>query len=170
MPGRFGIPPSGQRWKGFLCLESGIYPELVQGRSGDRQVPAALRQLPSGGPRGPTVYRRIVITRPGFRGDREDTSLAFFRSTCYIARACSSVAQLAERVAVLSQLPREIVDEKPGEFREAFPPPVRRKVILSQAPSRREGEGAETRASLVPRPPVAGSARHPRPYPGRVKR
>jgi hypothetical protein len=31
------------------------------------------------------------------------------------------------------QLPREIVVEKPGEFREAFPPRIGRKVILSQA-------------------------------------
>jgi hypothetical protein len=37
---------------------------------------------------------------------------------------CSSVAQSAERVAVIKlQLPREIVDEKSGEFREACPSP-----------------------------------------------
>jgi hypothetical protein len=59
--------------------------------------------------------------------------LIFRFSGGIVSAACSSVAQSAERVAVNMQLPREIVVEKPGEFREAFPPRKGRKVILSQA-------------------------------------
>jgi len=77
-------------------------------------------------------------------------------------RTCSSVAQSAERVAVKRgmndsreihsgmQLPREIVVEKSGEFREAFTLLKRKQEYGDPEPSsdfvKKVREGAETRA------------------------
>ena len=70
------------------------------------------------------------------------------------------------------QLPREIVVEKSGEFREAYPSPNAEhgnpepspEILLSR-------EGAETRASARTPGNPGGSARHPQPkYLGRVMR
>ena len=83
----------------------------------------------------------------------------------------SPVAQLVERVAVGKelQLPREIVVEKSGEFREACPPPHMENGNPEPSPELSLfREGAETRASA--RTPDGSSIRgkRPTPYPQEI--
>ncbi|MBW1921242.1 MAG: hypothetical protein JRI81_13620 [Deltaproteobacteria bacterium] len=70
------------------------------------------------------------------------------------------------------QLPREIVVEKSGEFREACPPPHMENGNPEPSPELSLfREGAETRASARTPDSSGGSARHPQPrYVGRVMR
>jgi hypothetical protein len=96
-------------------------------------------------------YARIVIARS--IAEFRDWNLALpelvlhFRKDHVILRiACSSVAQSAERVAVNPmQLPRVIVVEKSGEFREAFPPPGAEKGNPEPSPFRAVSERGRCR-------------------------
>jgi len=77
--------------------------------------------------------------------------------------ACSSVAQLAERVAVSMQLPREIVVEKSGEFREAcLPCKENGNPEPSPGQAKKVREGAETRAKA--RTLSTSQGKRPTPY------
>ena len=72
----------------------------------------------------------------------------------------------------VTQLPREIVVEKSGEFREACPPlPVENGNPEPSPELLLFREGAETRASARTPDNSGGSARHPQPkHLGRVMR